>query len=68
MGAVRALVRSFAALAQSWVEHADQRAQRAVSCYLTRTNSEGKNGMSSSTEEMTQLKDEIKGLEVAQAT
>ena len=34
----------------------------------TRPDSEGKNGMSSSTDEITQLKEEVKGLEVAQAT
>ena len=34
---------------------------------VTQTNG-GRTGMSSSTEEMTQLKDEIKGIEIAQAT
>ena len=35
---------------------------------LTRSNGEGKNGMSSSTDEIAQLKDDVQGLEVAQAT
>jgi len=34
---------------------------------MTRSNTEGTNGMSSSTDEIQKLKEEIKGLEVAQA-
>jgi hypothetical protein len=34
---------------------------------MTRPNREGANGMSSSTEEITRLRDELKGVELAQA-